>query len=120
MPTTRFIGQIGDMNLADDRRDMVLAVRFEADVLQRDDLVVAVRLLESALQQRNRILVIAAEKFPVRADDPLRGAEQPLAARVVAGPADQRADRLHGLLSGRALHSGRRLGAPFGQGNGRG
>ena len=75
------------MDLADDRGDVVLAMRLEADVLQEDDLVIAVGLLEHALQQRHRVLVIAAEIFAVGADDTVGRAEQPLALRVVAGPA---------------------------------
>ena len=61
------VRQIGDMHLADDRRDVVLAMRLEADVLQQDDLVIAVGLLEGALQQRHRVLVVAAEIFAVGA-----------------------------------------------------
>ena len=83
---------------------MVLAMRFEADVLQHDDLVIPVHLLEGALQQRHRVLVVAAEEFGIGAHDPVGRAEQALALGVVAGPADQRADRLERLLARRAPH----------------
>jgi hypothetical protein len=70
------------MDLAADRGDVVLAMRLEADVLQRNDLVIAVRLFEGALQQRYRVLVKAAEELLVGADDALRGAEEALAFRI--------------------------------------
>src|SRR6516225_48874 len=88
------------MDLADDRRDVMFAMRLEADVLQRDDLVVAVGLLEGSLQQCDRILLVAAEELLVGANDPVRCAVQPLALRIVTGPADQGADRFLGLLPG--------------------
>jgi len=101
------VRQVGDVDLADDRRDVVLAVRFEADVLQHDDLVIPVHLLEGALQQRHRILVVAAEELGVRAHHPVRRAEQAFPLGVVAGPADQRADRVERLVARRASHAHR-------------
>ena len=89
------------MHLADDRRDVVLAMQFEADVLQRDDLVVTIGFLEGALQQRYRIHAIAAEELLVGAHDAVGSAEQPFAAGVVAGPAQQGANRVQGFLAGR-------------------
>ena len=70
---------------------------FEADVLQHDDFVVAVGLLEGALQQRHRVLIIAAEEFAIGAHHPVGRADEPLAGRIVAGPANQRAHRLLGF-----------------------
>ena len=43
------VRQVADMDLADDRHHVVLAVGFEADVAQHHDLVVALDLLEGAL-----------------------------------------------------------------------
>ena len=100
---------------------MVLAMGFEADVLQHDDLVVAVGFLEGAVQQRHRILVVTAEKFAIRAYDPVGSAEQPFPLRVVAGPSDQGADRLLGLGAARPGYGGSRpLGAAVRHRQGRG
>ena len=49
------------MGFADDRREVVLAVRLERDVAQHDHLVVAVDLVERAPQELDGILVVAAE-----------------------------------------------------------
>ena len=89
------------MHLADDRGNVVLAMRLETDVLQRNDLVITVGLFEGPLEQRHRVLVIAAEEFLVGAHDAVRGAEQPLARRIIPGPANQRANCLLGLLARR-------------------
>src|SRR5260370_32646065 len=89
------------MDLAYDRRDVVLAMRFEADVLQYDDFVIPVGVLERALQERHRILFVAAEELVVGADNAVGGAKEPFAPGVVAGPADQRAHRLQRLVAGR-------------------
>jgi len=40
LPTTPVVGQITHMNAADDRRQMMFAMRFEADVAQHDHVVV--------------------------------------------------------------------------------
>ncbi len=45
------VRQVGDVGPADDRHHVVLAVAFQADVAQQDDLVVALNLLEGPLQQ---------------------------------------------------------------------
>src|SRR5262249_4910722 len=88
---------------------MVLAMRLEADVLQEDDLVIAGNLLEGAVQQLHRVLAVAAEEFLIGADHPVRRAEQALALRVVARPADEGAHRVHRLLT-RGANRGDRLG----------
>src|SRR6185312_14139747 len=72
------VRQIGDMRLADDRRDMVLAMRFEADVLQYDHLVIAVDLAEGAMQLLDGVAAVAAEIFLVGAYDAVGRAAQPL------------------------------------------
>ena len=94
MPTTRSPRQIGDRRLADDRREMMLAMRLERDVLQQHDLVIAADLLEGAAEMVRRILGIAARIFLPGARDPRRRVEQPLAVGIVAGPADQGPHRL--------------------------
>ena len=94
MPTTRSPRQIGDRRLADDRREVMLAMRLERDVLQQHDLVIAADLLEGAAEMVGRILAIAAGIFAPGARDALRRVEQPLAVGIVAGPADQGPHRL--------------------------
>ena len=107
------------MHLADDRRDVVLAMRFETDVLQRDDFVVTIGFLKGALQQRYRIHAIPAEELLVRAHDAVGSVEQPFTARIVAGPAQQGANRVQGFLAGR-LPRRDGLERLFGSGHGRG
>src|SRR5580704_2545314 len=85
------------MHAADDRREVMLAMGLEADVAQHDDLVIAAGLLEGALEVFARIVVVAGEPFLVGARHARRGGAKPFAVGVVAGPADQRADRGLGL-----------------------
>ena len=73
--------QIADMRLADDRRQMVFAVRFEADVAQHDHLVVAVDLLEGALHVVFGVFVVAGEPILVGAGDAGRRVAQAFARR---------------------------------------
>src|SRR3546814_13434173 len=44
--------KIGDMRLADDRRQVMLAVRLEGNVLQKHDLVIAAHLAERSEERR--------------------------------------------------------------------
>src|SRR5260370_36770084 len=85
------------MHEADDRREVMLAMGLEADVAQHHNLVIATSLLEGALEVFARIVVVAGEPFLVGARHPRRGGAKPFAVGVVAGPADQRADRALGL-----------------------
>ena len=55
-------GQVTDVRLAQDGNDVVLAVRFEADVAQDDHLVVGGGLLERRRKQRDRIFVVSGER----------------------------------------------------------
>src|SRR5271157_1360738 len=110
-----FVRQVGDMHLADDRSDVVLAMRLEADVLQHDDLVVSIGFLKGLLEQRDRVLAIAAEELLVRAHDAVRRADQPLSLGIVARPPDQRTNRLLGLFSGRPPHHSRLPGVRLGR-----
>jgi hypothetical protein len=54
--------KIADMNAADDRRDMVLAMGFESDIAQYHDLVVATHFFECPLQIFARIFKIARKR----------------------------------------------------------
>jgi hypothetical protein len=50
------------VNLADDRRHVVLAMGFEGDAAQDHHLVVAAHLLEGALEEFARILVVRDDR----------------------------------------------------------
>src|SRR5262249_60763011 len=84
---------------ADDWREVMLAMRLEADVAQHDQLVIAVHLRERAGQEGDGIDVVAGEEFLIGAHHPVGRADETLTLRVVAGPAQQRADSLLGLLA---------------------
>ena len=101
-PNHAVVRQIADVGTADDRRHMVLTMRPEIDVAENDHLVVAVCLLERAAQDRVGVLAVAHKILLVGARDPLGRIEQPLALGVVAGPAEQHAHRLLGLLPRRS------------------
>ena len=98
--------QIGDRRLADDRRHVMLAMRLERDVLQQHDLVIAAHFLENSRQMDRRILAVALAIFLPRARHALGRVEQAFAAGIVAGPAEQRADRLLNLFGDRRLAEG--------------
>jgi hypothetical protein len=72
-------------------------MRFELDVAQHDQLVVALDFLERAREVVVRIHRVAAEPVAIGADHAPGRVEQAFAARILAGPAQQRAD---GVLGG--------------------
>src|SRR5580658_346417 len=102
------------MHAADDRREVMLAMGLEADVAQHDDLVVAAGLLEGALEVFARVVVVAGEPFLVGARHPRRRGAKPFAVGIVAGPADQGADRGLGLRPRRPGRPGRFCTRAFG------
>ena len=61
------VRQVGDVGAADDRHHVVLAMAFQPDVAQQNDLVVAVGFLERAFQQADGIHLVAGEEFLIRA-----------------------------------------------------
>jgi len=85
---------------------VVFAVRFEFDVAQHDQLVVTLDFLEGARQVFARVDAVAAEPVAVGFGDPARGIEQAFARRVFAGPAQQGADGILGLVLGDGLGHG--------------
>ena len=96
------------MRLADDRQHVVLAMGFEADVLQHHHLVVIGDLFEGAGQDLNGIGIVTAEEFLIGARHAVRGPDQSLARGVIAGPADQ---CTHCLLGFGSIGLGRAKGA---------
>ena len=91
---------------------MMLTMRLKRDILQQDNLVITADLLERAVEVDSGILVIAARIFLPRPRHPRRRIEQPLAARVVARPADQGPHRLGNLVRNRDLGHTARLSGP--------
>src|SRR6185295_7330631 len=75
-------------------------MRHKADVAQDNHFVVAGDLLERAVQVLVGVLVIAREPLLVGAHDAGRCIQQSFAARIVAGPADERPHGLLGLGAG--------------------
>ena len=106
-PDHPVLRQIADMGPADDRHHMVLAMGFDADIAQHDDLVIAFGLGKGPVQELHRIDGIAGEEFLIGAHHPGRRFAQAFAVRIVAGPAQQGADCRFGFLARRA--PGRRM-----------
>ena len=104
------------MHLTEDGNDVMLAVRFEANVAQDDHFVIGGGLLERRGKQRDRVVAVSGEELLIGADDTLGCPFQPLPIRIVAGPLDQRADgqfRL-GLTAGGASSMRSGLSSPAG------
>ena len=92
----------------------MLAMRREADIAHEHHIVVALDLLEDAIEGVGGIFTVALEQLLVGLDHPLRRIAQAFACRIVAGPAQQDAHGLFGLLARRA--NGRRIGSSNGIG----
>jgi hypothetical protein len=96
------------MRAADERHDVVLAMGGEGDVAHEHDVAIALDLLEDAVEKGGGILAVTREKLLESARHPPRRLGEPLAAGIVAGPADQRANRRLGFLTGRRPLGGAR------------
>ena len=94
------------MHAADDRRHMMLARAFQPDVAQQDDFVVAVGFLERAFEQGDGVDGITDEELLIGTGDARGGITQAFAVRVIAGPAQQDADRGFGLFARRRVFRG--------------
>jgi hypothetical protein len=94
--------QIADVNAADDWRDMMFAVRLEANVPQQYDFVVARHLFEGALQVLARIVEIPGKPFLIGADDAGGRAAKTFSLGIVASLADQGPHRIFRLAPGRS------------------
>ena len=75
------------MHAADDRRQVMLAMRLEADVAQHHDFVVTAGLLEGALEVFARIVVVAGKPFLIGAHDACRRGRRP--SRSGSSPAQR-------------------------------
>src|ERR1700741_2740238 len=100
------------MGPSNDRREVVLAVGLKRYVAQHDHFVIARNLVECSAEIVARLLGIAREPFFIGAGDASRGSLQSLTIRVVAGPANEGADGILGLGTGRPVEGRRprRLG----------
>jgi hypothetical protein len=86
--------QVADVHAPDDRRHVMLAMRFEGNVAQHYHLVVAADLFERAPQVGGRVDLVTGEPVAIGIHHALRGIEQPLAIRILPRPAQQRAHRV--------------------------
>src|SRR5690606_16528419 len=82
---------------------VMFAMALERNVLQQHDLVITAHFLEHAAQMPRRVLAIADAIFLPRPRHALGRVAQPLPLRVVAGPADQGADRVLHIIGNRNL-----------------
>ena len=89
------------MNAADDRCDVMLAVRFEPDVAQQDHFIVASDFLEGAVKIFAGIFEVAGKPFFVGANNAGRRATQAFPVRVIPGPLDERSHSSFGRCSRR-------------------
>ena len=96
------VGQICDVRLADNGREMMFAMAGEVDVAQQHHLVVAFGLLERSPQHLGGIIGVAGEVFLEGANDTLRRRLQPFPTGIIACPQQQRAHRLFRLGTARA------------------
>ena len=71
---------VGDEGLAEERGDVVLAVRFHVDVAQHDDVVIALHVVEHAREVCVGVFGVALEPFAIGVDDAAGGVDQAFAA----------------------------------------
>ena len=103
-------GSIGDVDMAGDRREMVLAGRHQRDRAEQDRLLIAVRLGKGPAKQLPGIDAIARKPFAIGARDPGRRLAQALAVGIIPRGGDEGSDRRFDLGSARP----RRLDRAFG------
>jgi hypothetical protein len=96
------LGQIAHMRSTNDRQHVMLAAAYDTNIPQHDEFVVAADLLERTLQERARIDAITREQFGIGSCDSGRRISQPLAFRIIAGPADERPDGTFGFAARRS------------------
>src|SRR5215813_2970563 len=77
---------VGDPNLADDRRHVMFAMALEANATQSNHFVIPFDLLECLLQNLDRVLAVAGKKFFKRARHACGSLGQTITFWIVAGP----------------------------------
>src|SRR6516162_5494456 len=87
---------VGDMGLASERHNMVLAVGAEADIAHQHEIVVFSNLAEGTVEHLCRTFMVAAKELVVGIDHAPGRLDQTLAVRIIARVSDQRS---HGCLS---------------------
>jgi hypothetical protein len=95
--------QVADMYRTADRGHVVLAAGLEGDVAQDDDVVVSADLLEGPLEDLEGILLVAFEPLCIGPSHPSGRVNKPLPFGILAGPADQGADRLFRRIAAQAV-----------------
>jgi hypothetical protein len=78
--------KIADVNTADDRRHVVLAMRFEPDVAQQNNLIVAGGFFKGPLQILARILEITRKPLFVCTSNASGCSDEPFAIGIIARP----------------------------------
>ena len=104
-PTTPFARVIGDVRLAEERHDVVLAMGEEGDVAHEHDVAIAADLLEHRCRARRRRSGRSRRNISRKPWPRAAACRAGPRGRVVAGPADQGAHGRFGFLPGRALRS---------------
>ena len=97
------------MCMADDRRHVMFAVRFEMDVAQDDYFVVALDFLKRPLEIRDGIFFVTGKPVLVRSCNACRGIDQAFAIRVFSRPEQERCNGFLGLTLGGSAFSRRFL-----------
>src|SRR3569623_300160 len=91
--------RIGDVRLAVERHDVMLAMRMEFDVADQHKIVVARGLAEGAVQHLGRALVVALKQLVISLDHAAGRVEQAFALGIFADIGEQRLHRVLGLVA---------------------
>ncbi len=103
---------VGDVRLAGERHDVMLAMGMERDIADEDEIVVRSDLGEGAVEDVDRAFAIAAEQLLIGADDALRGVHEALARGIIAHIGNERPHRRLRFLA-RGLWAHRRRGGSY-------
>jgi hypothetical protein len=86
------------MGLADNRRHMMFAVRFELDVPQDNHFVIAVDLFESAAQKLDWIVFVSAAPVFPGSRDSAGGCCEAFTLGILSNPQQKRFDGIFGIF----------------------
>ena len=108
---TRPFGNVGDVALAEERQQVVLAQTVEVDVAHDHHLAI-IDAEERAVQHGIDIRPVAAREKRQRCFHPLRSTDEPLAARILAELDQQARDQILHLRIVYAALCGSTVAAP--------
>jgi hypothetical protein len=97
------IRNVGHPGPPDDRRNVVLAMAFEANVPKHDHFVVPFDLLEGLFQNLSRILTVAREKLLERSGHASGRFDRAVSVQIFGGPSDDGSYRCFDFRSARPL-----------------